>query len=236
MINLSPFASEFEFEVLLLKRLLLKFSKAPQPVLDRNYDKKTIKIVKELQLEKIPGVPPNHLGWVGPKTWKLLGLKYDIKYNCYHISQSTPDSCWIAAISMILSSRSAEQVIPTKTDELILSPKGGIEMGSKNIDKLAKNNLLEHHLLGHKPNASTLCHVLAMCKGPIVIYFSWKHKADGHFVVCNAIYGDGTNTGTLIHILDPEDSVYNSHEGFLYDVWIKDKEIHGVLFNRLVLR
>ncbi len=248
MENLSPITNPIHYHVLLLKRLINKKSTL-KPfanlttftetsfnfnwVTECEYNKEAVTVVKEIQAANIKP-PSSHLGWVGPRTWKWLGVSVDINYRCDLVTQDDNYHCWEATSIMILSG-AGTKIIKPKTSQIDFFPNGSIKNTPLNYIKFAEINNFKSVRLSSKPSATQIIHYLQISKSPIILCYwspatAGQSGADSHWVVCSGAVGDGYNDGTMLKILDPAPVGVGDETPWFYDNWLSDKDVYFLFY------
>ena len=120
-------------------------------------------------------------------------MAYNINYPVRHIQQTSPMTCWSAAVSMILGSN-----MTAGAGNAQLNPQGGLSATSANVNELAR----AHGLTVAPPASWTLDQIARyLSRGPFVMLGIMPRR---HAIVISGLVGDGTYTGTILTIHDPQ--------------------------------
>jgi hypothetical protein len=233
------------FEVAVAKRLMNMALKEPMPhrpawfgeelVENDQFDIKMDKQVRALQSQT--GLVAD--GYIGPKTWAMLGLRTAIQYDrMRQIGQKEPGLCWRAAAAMILGETPniGYGVVLNKRNAIALEDERG-QRTDKYLRKFIEMNFW-------RPMGPQFTHAdltQAMRGGPLFVagVARGATREMGHAVVFSGLWSDGTPEGTLIRVHDPFPnnigSVYLIEFGQIrvrkmhFEVWLIGAPPHGAL-------
>ncbi|BCW87191.1 hypothetical protein sos41_03180 [Alphaproteobacteria bacterium SO-S41] len=153
-------------------------------------------------------------GYVGPSTWRLMGLTVQIEHTVTLVPQHYLNGCWSASASMVMgvemsvSPGSANLILPDNPNDPVWG-----QLGADNANIIA----FAEHINGRAVVVPATVERIAtyLRIRPIWIAGHWA-QGGGHVVVISALWGDGTNEGSVIRIHDP----WPVNEGNIYGtVW-----------------
>mgnify|MGYP000957136434 CR=1 FL=1 len=144
-------------------------------------------------------------GYIGPASWRLMGLSVEIDHRVTMVPQHFLNGCWTASAAMVMgvemsvSPGDAHLVLPDDRND----PNWG-QLESSNANLIA----FAEHIGCHAMEAGVAAPRLAqfLSRRPVWVAGRWNDghgHTGGHVVVISGLWGDGTNEGTIIRVHDP---------------------------------
>ena len=200
----------------LLNKALRPASGFHRLVEDGVYGRRTETAVQMLQDRE--GESSVEGGYIGARTWRMMGLTVEIDHRVTMVPQHYLNGCWSAAASMVMgvemsvSPGDANLDLPVDRNDLRW---GQLRADNHNIIVFAEH--IGCRAMEAGVNVARLAQFLA--RRPVWVAGRWNDghgHGGGHVVTISGLWGDGTNEGSVIRVHDP----WPVNEGSIYGtVW-----------------
>lgn len=140
-------------------------------------------------------------GFIGPLTWRAMGLAREIDHSVRLIGQQYEDGCWSAAAAMVMGVEASIGPGMASLQHDAEGHVGGLSSTAANVTAFA--DVVGGRAVDAPEAAGGL--IAPLSRGPLWFAGDARvgHRWAGHVVVISGLWTNGTPAGTLIRIHDP---------------------------------